>query len=103
MIRFFWADDAALITLLKNILIVNKIECTAINLSGNGKIDFTRMQEVPEIWLHDPRDFEKAQRLIENGLKIEAQQLLDWQCPQCSERHARQFKRCWKCGYSTVS
>ena len=101
MVRFYAAEDPNLVSHLKNILVVNHIDCTLVHGKyAKAVANFHDVGDWPEIWLSNPADTEIAQRLIETGLKLEASELLDWQCPLCNEVHASQFGHCWKCGYT---
>jgi hypothetical protein len=53
------------------------------------------------VWVTDDRQFEAADRLLQDFLKGRLARLhggAAWQCPQCSETIESQFTACWQCG-----
>jgi hypothetical protein len=83
---------------LKNLLEAEGIRCHIRNelLSRlAGEIPFTEC--APQLWLHDGRDLERAQRIVADFGRVPAA-LPNWQCPNCSEMLEGQFSACWHCG-----
>lgn len=60
-----------------------------------GEIPFTEV--FPELWVQDG-DYDRARRLLEEGLVLLPSNQDSWTCPRCGERHESQFSTCWKCG-----
>jgi hypothetical protein len=83
---------------LKNLLEAEGIPCQIRNelLSRlAGEIPFTEC--VPELWLLDARDLERARQIVTD---FDRSPVLHspWQCPRCGEALEGQFSACWHCG-----
>ena len=61
-----------------------------------GEIPFTEI--FPELWVIQNEDYDRARKILEEGLVVLASSQDNWTCPGCGERHESQFAACWKCG-----
>lgn len=52
-------------------------------------------QALPEIWVHDDAQVERARTLLR---ELQRPVWRHWVCPQCSERVEGPFEQCWNCG-----
>ncbi len=52
-------------------------------------------QCLPEIWVVDDRQFERAERLLS---QLREQPQRRWLCPACGELVEGGFEECWRCG-----
>jgi hypothetical protein len=60
-----------------------------------GEIPFVEL--MPELWILDDRDMDRAQALIQSLLASHAEVLPDWICPECSAEAGGAFSNCWRC------
>lgn len=65
-----------------------------------GEIPFTEV--FPELWVQD-EDYDRARRLLEEGLVLLPSNQDMWSCVGCGERHESQFSKCWRCGQESAS
>jgi hypothetical protein len=61
-----------------------------------GEIPFVEL--LPELWILDDEDLERAQELIQGLLVSPADGQPDWACPACSTEVGAAFSHCWNCG-----
>ncbi len=66
-----------------------------------GEIPFTEVY--PELWVIQDEEYDRAQRLLEEGLVLMPSSQDGWTCLECEERHESQFASCWKCGQERPS
>jgi Putative prokaryotic signal transducing protein len=63
--------------------------------SGVGQLPV--VEALPELWVEDERDFERAQEIVrrfESGPRIET----TLRCTGCGEDNPGNFQLCWSCG-----
>lgn len=60
-----------------------------------GEIPFVEL--MPELWILDDRDMDRAQALIQSLLASHAEVPPDWICPACSAEAGGAFSNCWRC------
>jgi Putative prokaryotic signal transducing protein len=61
-----------------------------------GEIPFTEV--FPELWVIQDERYDRARRLLDDGLVLSPSSQDGWICPGCEEHHESQFATCWKCG-----
>ncbi len=64
--------------------------------SSMGEIPFVEL--LPELWILDDDDLERAQELIQSLLVSHAEGQPDWVCKACSVEVGAAFSHCWNCG-----
>jgi hypothetical protein len=52
-------------------------------------------QTLPELWIDDEDEFERARRLLDELRNPVARR---WHCPACGELVDGPFEQCWNCG-----
>jgi hypothetical protein len=52
-------------------------------------------QALPEIWVHDDGDLDRARRLLD---ELSRPVWRHWRCPGCGETVDGPFEQCWNCG-----
>ena len=52
-------------------------------------------QSLPEVWVADPADHERALRLLD---ELRHPLVRHWSCPACGETIDGPFEQCWQCG-----
>lgn len=75
------------------------IQCMIKNQRSSGlagEIPFTEV--FPELWVVQDEEYDRARRLLDDGLVALPSSQAGWICPGCDERHESQFATCWKCG-----
>lgn len=75
------------------------IQCMIKNQRSSGlagEIPFTEV--FPELWVVQDEEYDRARRLLDDGLVALPSNLAGWICQRCDERHESQFTTCWKCG-----
>jgi len=75
------------------------ISCTIKNQRSSGlagEIPFTEV--FPELWVIHDEAYDRARRLLDDGLVALPSKQDGWVCQGCDERHESQFVICWKCG-----
>jgi rubrerythrin len=80
------------------------IRCTIKNqrISGlAGEIPFT--ETFPELWVIQNEDYDRARRVLEEGLVLLPSNQDTWTCAGCGERHESPFGTCWNCGRNKPS
>lgn len=65
----------------------------ASSLAGELPIDAS----LPQVWVDDPADAQRARALIEEYLRPKAA-LPPVKCPACGEENPGSFDLCWSCG-----
>jgi hypothetical protein len=66
-----------------------------------GEIPFTEV--FPELWVVQDEEYDRARRLLDDGLVALPSNQDSWVCQGCDERHESQFAICWKCGLERPS
>ncbi len=66
-----------------------------------GEIPFTEV--FPELWVVQDEEYDRARRLLGDGLVALSSNQEGWICPGCDECHESQFATCWKCGLEQPS
>lgn len=93
------SDDRIFISHLKNVLILEGINCFIKNDLAYTLAGEVPVNEVwPELWITDKNDLAAATELIAELIKPQTGDNKDWVCSQCGERHEAQFSTCWNCG-----
>ena len=99
MIKVFEDFDITLVGHYQSVLESNDIATFMKNqfgTSGAGELPFVEV--VPQLWVLNEADAERAKALIkelhkpENGKQTQA-----WNCPSCGTPQEAAFTHCWKC------
>lgn len=61
-----------------------------------GEIPFVEV--MPELWVLDEADVDRARALIERLVAAPAGDQADWICSSCGEEVGGAFSHCWNCG-----
>lgn len=80
------------------------IQCMIKNQRSSGlagEIPFTEV--FPELWVVQDEEYDRARRLLDDGLVALPSNQDGWVCQGCDERHESQFAICWKCGLERPS
>lgn len=98
MIRIYQAADLPEAHLIAGLLRQAGIDARVFNENaqrGLGDIPFGAAY--PEVWLIDPADAARANRMIKDfeGASTEPGSVF---CRACSEENPANFELCWKCG-----
>lgn len=96
MRRLAQAPNAALATLWVDLLGQAGIEASvqryfASSIAGDIPPD----QALPEIWVHDDEQFERAKTTL---AELQHPAWRHWVCRGCGERIDGPFDSCWRCG-----
>jgi hypothetical protein len=93
------APNIALVTMFKDLLEAQGIECLVRNdMTGAG----SQLQPIefwPELCVKD-EDYAEAARLVEEAQAGERGAAGPWKCGSCGEELEGQFTECWNCGRS---
>lgn len=103
MKKLFVSQNLIEIEMRKERLEQADIRCMIKNQRSSslaGEIPFTEV--FPELWVQD-EDYDRARRLLEDGLVLLPSNQDMWTCAGCGERHEGQFGTCWKCGRERTS
>lgn len=99
MIKVFEDFDIALVGHYQSVLESNDIPTFMKNqfgTSGAGELPFVEV--VPQLWVLNESDVERARKLIEELSHPENQELpQSWKCPGCGTAQEAAFTHCWKC------
>jgi hypothetical protein len=102
MKRVFSANavaDEGVLQLLKSMLEEAAITCMVRNETLSiGKGDIPATECVPELWILEDTDFLKANKIVDEWKRSNAEPHSSWLCPHCKETIEGQFTSCWKCG-----
>jgi len=86
-------------------LIRSYLEAHGIAASVRGEYLIGGIGELPvdvcRVWIADDRDFARADQLVREYLRGDAERLHrgeGWLCPGCREAIEGQFTDCWRCG-----
>lgn len=96
MRRLDLAPNLAIATLWADWLCQCGIEATvqrAFSSSIAGQIPPD--QALPEVWLADEQQFDRARALLD---ELRARPSRQWWCRGCGERIEGGFEQCWNCG-----
>ena len=101
----YTAADPVQVGHLRSILEAQEMQTLVKNdhlTGGIGELPATECW--PEIWIVDPRDYERAERLLEQLLHSfsEAPVGAPWRCPHCDELIEPQFTDCWRCNDNSL-
>src|SRR5262245_36510534 len=57
------------------------------------------LDPLPEIWVHDARDWEHARQLVHDyeARRTQPDDAAEISCPKCAESNPANFELCWKC------
>lgn len=98
MKRVYTTESLPMVWHMRNVLEQHDIETVIRNdklFSVAGEVPVTEC--LPEIWVKNMLDFERAERLInelENSPEILGE---DWDCGTCGESNGSNFHVCWNC------
>ncbi len=97
MIKLFADFDVAKVGQLQSILEAEGIRTHLKNQFGStmGWIPFVDV--VPELWILDEEDLQKAKKLIQELLSTVEDAEPEWTCAECDAVVDGVFGRCWKC------
>jgi len=99
MIKVFEDFDVTLVGHYQSVLESNQIATYMKNqfgTSGAGELPFVEV--VPQLWVLNDADAERALALIEELTDPEnSQALLPWKCSRCGTAQEAAFTHCWKC------
>jgi hypothetical protein len=102
VIKVFEDFDIALVGYYQSVLQADGIETFMKNqfgTSGAGELPFVEV--IPQIWVLDDADVDKARSIILELQGSEEKELaLAWDCPQCKEPQEAAFTNCWNCSAS---
>jgi len=86
-------------------LIRSYLEAQGISASVRGEHLIGGIGELPvdvcSVWIVEGRDFDRADALVREYLRGDAERLHrneGWLCPGCREDIEGQFTDCWRCG-----
>ena len=93
------ADEGSL-QLLKSAMVEEGIACMIRNESLSvAKGDIPAGECISELWILDDKDHARAQQIVDEWKRSNAEPHASWLCPQCQETIEGQFTSCWKCGH----
>ena len=99
MIKVFEDFDVTLVGHYQSVLESNDIATYMKNqfgTSGAGELPFVEV--VPQLWVLNEADADRAKVLIQELHDPESQQQVQaWLCPECSTPQEAAFTHCWKC------
>jgi len=96
MKKVYSHENLTILTLAKNMLERNGIDCFIKNEyhASGGHVGW---EAVPiELWVHDAEKAENAVSILDNELASD-KNLPDWKCGNCGEDNDASFESCWKC------
>ena len=92
------ADEGSL-QLLQSMLKEASIACMVRNETLSiGKGDIPAPECVPELCIMEDKDYSKAQAIVNEWRRANAEPHASWVCSRCRETIEGQFTSCWKCG-----
>ena len=102
MKNIYSSQDTSRIKILCGLLADEGIKTTVLNedigeVAGIVPLD----QAMPQVWLVNDEDEERALEIVErmdSGKALESLVGEPWKCPRCGEAVEGQFTKCWKCG-----
>lgn len=106
--RVFFAENAMIAHHMKALFEAAGISAavtgeTLAAMAGIGPVDLSVQ---PAVWVHDPRDYERAIEIIRRYESHEPADghapRPDWSCPGCDESIDGAFGVCWNCGTSRL-
>lgn len=98
MIKVYSAQFLAPVANMRNVLKMYQIESNITGEYLSAVVGEVPPIEVwPQLWVSE-QDFERAKKIIEEGIKDspDTPELLI--CPKCGEEVEDQFAMCWNCG-----
>ena len=98
MIKVFEDFDLSRVGQFKSVLEAAGISTLLKNQymsSVMGEIPFVEV--MPELWILEDGDQERAQELIQGLLAHHAEEQPDWICGECGSEVGAAFSNCWKC------
>lgn len=105
MIKVFEDFDIMLVGHYQSVLESNDIATFMKNqfgTSGAGELPFVEV--VPQLWVLNEADVERARALIKDLDQNENAELMGaWECPACGTPQEAAFTHCWKCSAPRLS
>jgi hypothetical protein len=104
MKRVFVSQNLIEVEMRKEWLEQAGIRCMIKNQRSSslaGEIPF--IEVFPELWVIQDEEYDRAQRVLEEGLVLLPSNQDTWECAGCGERHEGQFGVCWKCRHDKSS
>ena len=96
MRRVIHAPNIALATLWSDLLNQSGIEASVQRYFASGIAgEIPPDQALPEVWVSDDEDLERAQALLAQLTGLKHRQ---WRCESCAETIDGPFEQCWNCG-----
>ena len=96
MKRLTTAPNLALATLWSDLLRQAGVATTVLRAYASSIAgELPPDQALPELWVDDPADHERAGRLLDDLRNPLARH---WLCPRCRETIDGPFEQCWRCG-----
>jgi hypothetical protein len=96
MKRLTQAPNIALATLWSDLLVQSGIDASVQRyFAGSIAGDIPPDQALPEVWVHDDDQLERARTLLR---ELQRPQWRHWLCRACGERIDGPFEQCWNCG-----
>ena len=99
MIKVFEDFDITVVGHYQSVLESNDIATYMKNqfgTSGAGELPFVEV--VPQLWVLNEADADRAKVLIQELHDPESQQEVQaWSCPKCNTPQEAAFTHCWKC------
>ena len=102
MKKIYSPQDVSEIEIIRGLLADEGIKTTVLNEDVGevaGVVPFA--QAMPQVWLVNDEDEERALEIVERMDSGEVRESLGgkpWKCTRCGEAIEAQFTACWKCG-----
>lgn len=88
--------------LLRDKLAHHGIVAHVLNLHAQGAVgELPPESALPQVWLADPRDRERARRVLAAHEADVRRSGPPWFCRGCGEENPASFELCWHCGASS--
>ncbi len=101
MKKVFASNDRSAIEILRGLLSAEGIESVVLNeITGAVLGDIPFWHAMPELWISNTGDLERAQAIVADFASGETKKTLPdtpWTCNQCGEEIEGQFTECWNC------
>ena len=100
MKRVYTASGLVEAYLVRDFLDAQGVRALVFNEHSVGAVGELPCNEVlPQIWIRDDRNFDRARFLLERYEQTECSEE-ERSCPDCAENNPASFDICWRCGHA---
>lgn len=102
-LEVYLAPDPINAEIVKDILVDRGIAAHVRNQYLWGAMGELPVNVYPQVWIENPKDYERARRIVTDFEHGPVDSGAPWTCPGCGETVENQFNACWHCQHPRPS